>query len=87
VRRFLLHVLPQGLMHIRHFGFLANRCRHEKLVRIRRALAAVKVPQTGAMATAGPALPDYPCPQCRQGRLRVMAQLPPLRRWDPGGRR
>jgi hypothetical protein len=31
VRRFLLHVLPKGLMRIRHFGFLANRCRREKL--------------------------------------------------------
>ena len=25
VRRFLLHVLPKGLMRIRHYGFLANR--------------------------------------------------------------
>jgi hypothetical protein len=25
IRRFLLHVLPDGFMRIRHFGFLANR--------------------------------------------------------------
>jgi len=25
IRRFLLHVLPTGFVHIRHFGFLANR--------------------------------------------------------------
>ena len=31
IRRFLLHVLPTGLVHIRHFGFLANRKRKEKL--------------------------------------------------------
>jgi hypothetical protein len=24
IRRFLLHVLPSGFVHIRHFGFLAN---------------------------------------------------------------
>jgi hypothetical protein len=41
VRRFLLHVLPKGLMRVRHYGcFLANRCRREKLARIRAALAA-----------------------------------------------
>jgi Putative transposase len=27
LRRFLLHLLPQGLVQIRHFGFLANRRR------------------------------------------------------------
>ncbi|WP_371259010.1 transposase [Ectothiorhodospira sp. BSL-9] len=27
VRRFLQHILPKGLMRVRHYGFLANRCR------------------------------------------------------------
>ncbi len=27
LRRFLLHILPAGFMRIRHYGFLANRCR------------------------------------------------------------
>ena len=27
LRRFLLHVLPKGFMRVRHYGFLANRCR------------------------------------------------------------
>jgi Putative transposase len=36
-RRFLLHVLPKGFRRIRHFGFLANACRVEKLARIRAA--------------------------------------------------
>ena len=31
IRRFLLHVLPKGLVRIRHFGFLANRCRRQKI--------------------------------------------------------
>ena len=33
VRRFLLHVLPKGFMRVRHFGFLANRCRARRLTR------------------------------------------------------
>jgi hypothetical protein len=31
IRRFLLHVLPKGFMHIRHYDFLANRVREKKL--------------------------------------------------------
>jgi Putative transposase len=26
IRRFLLHVLPSGFVHIRHFGFLSQKC-------------------------------------------------------------
>jgi hypothetical protein len=29
LRRFLLHVLPRGFMHIRYYGYLANRNRHK----------------------------------------------------------
>ena len=38
LRRFLLHVLPEGFMRVRHFGFLANRCRATRLAQIRAAL-------------------------------------------------
>jgi hypothetical protein len=40
IRRFLVHVLPSGFVRIRHFGFLANRARKEKLVLCRSLLAA-----------------------------------------------
>jgi hypothetical protein len=40
IRRFLLHVLPRGFVHIRHYGFLANRSREEKLPLCRRLIAA-----------------------------------------------
>ncbi len=43
IRRFLLHVLPKGLMRIRHYGFLANRCRKDKLVKIRQWLGQIGV--------------------------------------------
>ncbi len=35
IRRFLIHVLPKGFMRIRHYGFLANRCRAQSLKVIR----------------------------------------------------
>ena len=31
IRRFLLHVLPEGFMRIHHFGFLANRSKKQAL--------------------------------------------------------
>ena len=40
IRRFLLHVLPSGFVHIRHFGFLANRKRKQKLALCRSLLHA-----------------------------------------------
>jgi len=38
IRRFLLHVLPDGFRRIRHFGFLANTHRRSKLAMIRNLL-------------------------------------------------
>ena len=38
LRRLLLHVLPRGFQHIRHYGFLANRGREEQLTRCRQLL-------------------------------------------------
>jgi Putative transposase len=38
IRRFLLHVLPNGFRRIRHFGFLANTHRRTKLAMIRNLL-------------------------------------------------
>lgn len=70
IRRFLLHVLPSGLMRIRHFGFLANRWKAAQLERCRKIL---KVPPP-----APPELSDSfrswvadrkRCHQCGQGTL------------------
>ena len=34
IRRFLLHVLPDGFMRLRHFGFLANRAKKHALLNV-----------------------------------------------------
>lgn len=76
VRRFLLHVLPKGLMRIRHFGFLANRLREEKLARIREALRCAGAdPALNSRPPVGEPV-VYPCPRCHQG-MRITAQFPP----------
>ena len=40
IRRFLLHVLPDGFHRIRHYGFLAKGDRGESLARVRHLLQA-----------------------------------------------
>jgi len=77
VRRFLLHVLPKGLMRIRHFGLLANRGRQAKLASVREALAVAAQEEASVKQTAAAKLPGYPCPECKQGRLLVMTELLP----------
>ena len=48
-RRFLLHALPDGFQRIRHYGFLANGCRTDRLALCRR-LVDVPAPQPHAKA-------------------------------------
>jgi hypothetical protein len=72
LRRFFLHVLPQGFVRIRHFGFLANRHRRTLLELCRRLL---QIPPTlAAGATVDLDLPQ--CPTCRVGRLRIIEHIP-----------
>ena len=47
LRRFLLHVVPERFVRIRHFGVLANRVRQAKLARCR---ALLQVPEPGPTA-------------------------------------
>jgi hypothetical protein len=81
IRRFLLHVLPSGFVHIRHFGFLANRNRKEKLA-LCRALLSDQRMLTGAEADSPHNRNSTPeeqlsrrCPVCKTGRLIVIQVL------------
>ena len=73
IRQFLLHILPKGLMRIRHYGFLANRCRKQKLAKIREALGH------SAEESAETKPHDWPCPKCHPGQLRVQFVLSPIK--------
>jgi hypothetical protein len=91
IRRFLLHVLPDGFMRIRHFGFLANRSKKQAL------------PQCRKLLDLDPALPDRPlesakdlllkitgvdlsrCPYCHNGTMIIVGNLPRISnspQWD-----
>src|SRR5207248_164782 len=59
IRRFLLHVLPKGLVRIRHYGWMANRCRRE-CAALCRALLGLDPPSP----TSNGDLPVRRCPSC-----------------------
>jgi hypothetical protein len=45
IRPFLLHVLPKGLVRIRYYGWMANRCRRERAAQsLVRAFSGESVP-------------------------------------------
>ncbi len=81
LRRFLLHVLPEGFQRIRHYGLFSNRHRAENLARCRELL--------GISAPVAPSPQDYceryrqltgqdllQCPQCQKGQMRRIGVLP-----------
>ena len=84
IRRFLLHVLPDGFQRIRHYGFLANGHRKAKLAAIRRLLDVAQpkpIPADTPPDEAVPTIPATtpPCPCCG-GRMRIIEVLPDPRR-------
>lgn len=74
VRRFLMHILPKGFTRIRHYGFLANRNREEKLSQIRQALAVEQIVTVKDEHERKEAC--YPCPVCKAGCLRLVSSRP-----------
>jgi hypothetical protein len=84
IRRFLIHVLPDGFQRIRYYGFLSNAHRACKLALCRELLA---------MQPAEPSAPGLPadyrdrhetltgmslriCPHCRLGSMLVVEIIP-----------
>ena len=81
IRRFLLHVLPDGFHRIRSFGFMANGHRTTNLARCREMMsgpgedARAQDPSRSASDTAGKA-PFVPaCPHCG-GVMHIVGSVP-----------
>ena len=90
IRRFLIHVLPEGFQRIRYYGFLSHRHREAKLALCRWLLGMSAVdpePEPGDRPS------DYDfetlyerltgaslrlCPQCHQGHMVVVEILAPV---------
>src|SRR5262249_16503895 len=84
LRRFLQNVLPPGFVRMRSCGFLANRCRREKVALCRELLGATATPEgeppcrvDGPAAGIAPVRCPTLCPACGEGRLVVIAEVRP----------
>jgi hypothetical protein len=75
LRRFLLHILPQGFVRIRNFGFLANRRRATLLPLCFHLLGSAQQPQTEQNLSSTDAPSDlWHCPKCA-GPMKVIERL------------
>jgi hypothetical protein len=72
IRRFLIHVLPDGFHRIRHYGFLTSAGRKAHIARIRALLDAQTPSSKDAQtADAAPLTLREPCPDCG-GPMRIV---------------
>jgi Putative transposase len=84
IRRFVLHVLPDGFMRIRHFGFLANRSKKQTLAQCRKLLNLDPASPHRSVESAKDLLLKITgidlsrCPCCHQGTMIVIGDLPAL---------
>jgi hypothetical protein len=83
IHRFLLHVLPAGFQRIRHYGFLGNRRRQEKLAVCRRLLGMPpSIPPPTVEQDYRDCYEDLvgsslrQCPRCQRGEMVRVAILP-----------
>ena len=84
LRRYLVHVLPDGFQRIRHYGLHANRHDATTLQRCRALLGATpaapiaaETPQEAMLRLVG--IDIQRCPACGEGRLHVTQKLMPSR--------
>jgi Putative transposase/Transposase zinc-binding domain len=89
IRRFLIHVLPDGFHRIRYYGFLGNCHRARKLALCRALLGMI--PASAADQPSDDRDRPLPlsralrqCPHCRTGFMVVIDSIPPIRACRPG---
>ena len=65
IRRFLMHVLPDGFHRIRHYGLLASAQRKVNIAKV-RVLIGASAPEQEPLSEDVPALLTLqePCPSC-----------------------
>ena len=82
IRRFLLHVLPNGFMKIRYFGFLANTNKNKCIPLVRKfidptAQLPEKITETAQEMILRLTGEDLACcPQCQKGKMVKLRKLP-----------
>jgi len=85
IRRFLLHVLPDRFVRIRHFGLLANRNRKDNITSCHKMLDVEKEIKEKKQETWQEQLLRIcgidvnVCPVCKKGRMHTIERLLPVR--------
>lgn len=84
LRRFLMHVLPRGMVRIRHYGFLANAARRREIARCRELLGSsdpkakkeevAETWQEMLLRVTGKDVTS--CPRCKEGHLTEKGIIP-----------
>ncbi len=88
LRRFLLHIVPDGFVRIRHFGLLANRRRAAALGQCRVLLTQPPMPPVPPESVRDlmlrvTGIDIERCPVCQQGVFHQVEVLPPApAAWD-----
>ena len=88
LRRFLLHIVPDGFVRIRHFGLLANRRRARALAQCRLLLVQPPPPMDPPESARDlllrlTGIDIERCPACQRGQLHRIERLPPVPTpWD-----
>jgi hypothetical protein len=86
IRRFLLHVLPDRYVRIRHFGFLANRYRKNNIRYCRKLMGhSTELPErvektTQELMLELTGIDITRCPCCKKGNMIIVKEITPL--WD-----
>ena len=81
IRRFLLHVLPDGFMKIRYYGFLANRYKAKNIKTIRHLIGQEEPMYEKQTESAQEILLRITgeditvCPVCKKGKMRIIDDL------------
>jgi hypothetical protein len=91
LRRFCQHIIPSGFVRIRHYGILASRNKTTKLnqAKLFFRLTPWQKPQISdwkQVAQERMGINPDQCPHCKQGTLRLVEILDPLRgppQFDP----
>jgi hypothetical protein len=83
IRRFLTHILPDGFIRIRSFGFLANSCKAENIQQILSALNTTtqnisvrKKESASELMLRLTGVDINLCPKCKIGQLHTIQTIP-----------
>ena len=81
LRRFLMHVLPNGFMRIRHFGFLANCIRQIRVELLQKLLriTGIGVTIVKKLKQLKPESTSCLCPSCHQNTMKKLYQIASLK--------